>query len=474
MRPRSLVAVLTVLSLSPRVAESQTQEVISRIDSVFAQLDNVRSPGCALGVRHESLELTRGYGMANLELGVAIAPSSVFRIGSVSKQFTAAAIVDLAHQGKLSIDDAVTRFLPEMMTQRGRNNITIRHLLNHTSGVRDYLTLMSLAGKSDDDFYTTSQALASIERQQETNFTPGSEFLYSNSGYLLLSEIVRRAGGMSLREYAQRRLFEPFSMRQTHFHDDHRHLVANRASGYRPTSQGGFEIDMTTLEMVGDGGVYTTVGDLLIWVDRLWDGTDRSNAMLRALSTRGVLTNGDTIPYALGLRHDEHRGLQTIGHSGGFVGFRADLVRFPNQNLTVVALCNSSIADPSRLTRAVAGVLLEDQMQPAAPERQVASGADRTETDTAPRARLPVDVLRRFAGEYYSPELDVVYSITTVDGALHLGIGGATQATLELETESVFRARGLPLTLRFQREDGEVSGFLLDAGRVENLRFARR
>ena len=412
--------------------------------------------------------------MANLELAVAITPSSVFRIGSVSKQFTAAAIVDLELQGKLSIDDEVTRFLPEMETQLGDGNITIRHLLNHTSGIRDYLTLMSLAGKSDDDFYTTSQALAIIARQQETNFAPGSEYLYSNSGYLLLSEIVHRAGGMSLREYAQRRLFDPFGMRHSHFHDDHRHLVPNRASGYRPTSDGGFEIDMTTLEMVGDGGVYTTVGDLLIWADRLWDGTDRSNAMLRALTTRAVLTSGDTIPYALGLRHDEHRGVHTIGHSGGFVGFRADFVRFPDDDLTVVALCNTSNAQPSRLTRAVAGVLLEDRMQPVAPDRQVASGEDRTESEDAPHASLPVDVLRRLAGEYYSRELDVVYSITIVNGALHLGIGSATQATLEPETETVFRARGLPLTLRFRPLAGEGLGFLLDAGRVKNLRFLKR
>ena len=330
------IAALSVIAwvLTPIPATAQDASLLARVDSIFAQFDNTRSPGCAIGVIQDGeFSFKRGYGMANLEYGIANSPSSVFRIGSVSKQFTAAAIVLLAQRGKLSLDDDIREYVPEVPAYE--RTITIRHLLHHTSGLRDYLTLMYLAGQSDDDFYTDDELVAMLARQQELNFAPGDQHLYSNSGYFLLSQIVRSASGLSLREYAQQHLFGPLGMTHTHFHDDHTHIVPMRASGYAPSGPGEYSTSMTTLGMVGDGGVFTSVDDLLQW-ERFFHSepsanlpTDRPEEFWHEMLRNGVLTNGDTLSYALGLGHGEYRGLPMISHGGGFVGFRAQVVRFP-------------------------------------------------------------------------------------------------------------------------------------------------
>ncbi|MDH3424214.1 MAG: beta-lactamase family protein, partial [Gemmatimonadota bacterium] len=239
----------------------------SRVDSVFSEYDRSNTPGCAVGVvRNGRLEYGRGYGMANLDHGIAITPQTVFRTGSVGKQFTAAAIAIAARDGAISLDDPVRRWIVELPSYPV--DPTIRQVVHHTSGLRDYLTLMSLRGLRDDDYYTPEDVRAVIARQRELNFTPGSEFLYSNSGYFLLGEIIREATGMTLDEYAQSRIFRPLGMTHSHFHDDHNHIVPLRATGYAPTD-GGYRVSATTLDMVGDGGVFTSVEDLALWVDAL-------------------------------------------------------------------------------------------------------------------------------------------------------------------------------------------------------------
>jgi CubicO group peptidase (beta-lactamase class C family) len=413
--------------------------------------------------------------MANLEYGIANSPSSVFRIGSVSKQFTAAVIVLLAQRGELSLDEDIREYVPELPAYE--RTITIRHLLHHTSGLRDYLTLMYLAGKSDDDFYTDDELVAMLARQQELNFPPGDQHLYSNSGYFLLSQIVRSASGLSLREYAQQHLFGPLGMTHTHFHDDHTHIVSKRASGYAPSGPGEYSISMTTLGMVGDGGVFTSVEDLLQW-ERFFHSeasaispTDRTEEFWRETLRKGVLTNGDTLSYALALGHGEYRGLPMISHGGGFVGFRAQVVRFPTERMSIICLCNVSVANPTRFSQRVADVLLEDRLepQPERPERQQPS------PEAGESEPLPLDSQQKqeLAGFYYSGELDITYEVTIVQGELVLRVGNDLDGQLRLSATDEMRRGGV--TLRFERSgDGQITGFLLDAGRVRNLRFVKR
>ncbi len=468
-RSSSLVLAGALLAGALFVVDAYAQEagLEARVDNVFAEYDNTRSPGCALGViRDGRFVLKRGYGMANLEHGVPNSPSTVFRIGSTSKQFTAAAIVLLAAEGKLSLDDDIRRFLPEMRDYG--TPLTIRHLLHHTSGVRDYLMLMNLAGRRGDDWYTDDEVVSMVARQRELNFEPGERMLYSNSGYFLLSQIVKRASGMSLREYAAERIFGPLGMEHTHFHDDHSEIVPNRASGYAPAEGGGFRISMTTLDMVGDGGVFTTVEDLYHWDQNFYRAEVGGQSFLDQLLTRGVLSNGDTLDYALGLGHAVYRGLHIVRHGGAFVGFRADMMRFPSERFTVICLCNLSRARPGRLAERVADIYLEDRLEPV---EEVPEEA-RQEAEEEEPLELSAEQLAAYAGDYYSEELDVTYRLRVEGDTLRLFLGNWLDSPLVPSEPGVFRA-GV-LTFRFTREARErLSGFLLDAGRVRNLRFER-
>jgi CubicO group peptidase (beta-lactamase class C family) len=469
--PIVLTGLLLMLLLESTVA--QTTGAAFRVDSVFAMYDNTRSPGCAVGVIHKGeFVFRRGYGMANLEYGIPLASSSVFRIGSTSKQFTAAAMVLLAQDGRISLNDDIRKYLPELPDYGVQ--VTIRHLLHHTSGIRDYLTLAYLAGLRDDDFFTDEDVVTMLSRQRELNFSPGGEHLYSNSGYFLLSQIVKRVTGVSLKQYAQERLFGPLGMANTHFHDDHTHIVPQRATGYAP-SDSGFRISITTLEMVGDGGIFTSVDDLLEW-DRFFYAPsvydlhlDRPNDFWTVMLTRGVLNKGDTLNYALGLTHGEYRGLKVISHGGAFVGFRAEMMRFPEQSFTVICLCNLSRSHPTALARQVADIYLGDLMGPKPDPQDGSSAAGSGERESEPLPLSPGQ-LAEYTGTYYSAELDVTYRISLANGDLRLEVGNDLDG--RLRRSAVDRMRRGGVTLQFQRDaDGMITGFVLDAGRVKNLGF---
>lgn len=445
-----------------------TDSATAAIDEIFAMYDDTRSPGCAVGVvRGDRLTFARGYGMADLEHGVPLGPESVFRIGSVSKQFTAAAVVLLAVEGTISLDDPVTRWVPELPDYGPE--LTVRRLLHHTSGVRDYLTLTRLAGYRDFDWYDDEDLLAMLARQRETNFPPGSEYLYSNSGYWLLSEIVKRATGRSLADFAEDRFFDPLGMDATHFHDDATRIVPRRAVGYAPTEEG-YRISTTTLPMIGDGGVFTSVEEMALWARQLADPSVAGPAWLDLMLTRGVLTSGDTLDYAMGLQHDVHRGLPTVGHGGSFVGYRADLTRFPDQDLTVTTLCNRSDARPSALSLQVADVLLADAMDPAPPPEE-APAREGPGEDT-PVVELSPEQLDRWAGSFRSDELDVIYDLRREEGEIVLLMGGRAETRLTPVAEDVLSGGGLRLRAITSGNE-RVEAFVVEAGRVTNLSFER-
>ena len=415
-------------------------------------------------VENGELILGRGYGMANLEHGLAITPRTVFRIGSVSKQFTAAAIALLAQQGRISLDADVREYLPEL--PQYEHPVSIRHLIHHTSGIRDYLVLMRLTGKRNADYYTDPEVLEMLARQQELNFQPGDEHLYSNSGYFLLSQIVLRVTGQTLREYAQEAILGPLGMTHSHYHDDRNHIVSNRATGYAPTEEG-FRISVTQLEMVGDGGVFTTVEDLVHWVRNFDEPRVGGAPFLETMLSRGGLNDGETLAYAFGLSHGEHRGLRTVSHGGSFVGYRADITTYPDEGLDLITLCNVSDANPTRLARRVAEVFLGDRMEPApdADGRLVRAGRP------AGGPAVRVD-LSRLAGRYYSAELDTTYEIRIGNGEAKLRAGRGMDLALTPTDPDTFRAGSLTLHVNWAG-GGRAQGFSVDAGRVQHLEFTR-
>ena len=384
------------------------------VDAIFADYATPASPGCALGViRDGDFVYRRGYGMANLEYGIPLDPQSVFRIASTSKQFTAMAVALLAESGQLGLDDPVSRWFPEF--PGWAQNMTVRQLVLHTSGIRDYLELAFLAGKSDDaDYYDDEWVLELLARQRETNFPPGEQFLYSNSGYLLLAHLVKRASGQTLREFAQARIFGPLGMDDTHFHDDHGEIVPRRASGYAPEGDA-FRISMTTLDLVGDGGVFTTIDDLLAWdrnfyANRLGGG----QKLIERMVTPGRLSDGEALDYAFGLDIGSYRGLRSVSHGGAFVGFRAELLRFPDASFSVAVLCNRSDAAPDALARRVADRYLEAEF--TAESSSAAPLAD----GAAPGETLALDerLMHAYAGDYWEDREAFAAEIRFEDGRL--------------------------------------------------------
>ena len=460
-----VVLVAAVASAALTVATSaQTALDRAAIDAVFADLTDVPAPGCALGVvRDGELVYGRGYGLANLEHGIPITTESVFRIGSVSKQFTAAVVAIAAMDGHLALDDPLRKWIPGLPDYG--EPLTIRHALNHTSGLRDYLTLMRLRGLRGDDFYTGAELIAVQVRQEELNFPPGSEFLYSNSGYFLLTEAVARAVGESFKDYAEEILFAPLGMSHSHFHDDHDHIVPLRADGYAPLRGGGFRTSMTSLDMIGDGGVYTSIDDMVPWVVAL-DSDALRPGLTGTLETRGVLTSGEQIDYAMGQRHSAYRGLATVGHGGSFVGFRADVLRFPSERTSIVTLCNRADGRPSARALAVADVVLADRLGPRAPERGSVAGGGGAAPTTS-----PVGDPSPYVGTYHSAELDVAYDFVEVDGTLVVRAGaGIDDRVVRIVGDTLRAGAG---TFRFSRAGDDVTGFELDAGRVVHVRFER-
>ena len=413
-------ALLVPLLLASVVSAGQPDSRTGQVNALFKNYDRADVPGCGLGIIQDGRFIyQRGYGMANLDYGIPILPQTVFRLGSVSKQFAAMAIALAAADGKLSLDDDVQKHLPELKNLSAP--VTIRHMLYHTSGIRDYLDLMDVAGiRSEDDYYTVEDAFAMIARQRHLNFPPGDEYLYSNSGYFLISQIIPRVTGKSLREWASEKIFKPLGMNNTQFLDDLRMVVPNRATGYRRTKGGGFEIDVSKLDLVGDDGVFSTVDDLLLWDQNLYENRLGGAAVLKEMLTPGVLNDGVTQEYALGLDVSTYRGLNTVGHDGSWVGYRAGILQFPEQEFSVVCLCNRSDAEPMDLARRTADIYLDEHME----SQPVSAG-------------LPIEVGR--VGEYWGERTGEFVEVANEEEGPVLKIDGDSYRLLG-RGENRFRA----------------------------------
>jgi CubicO group peptidase (beta-lactamase class C family) len=349
----TLIALL--LFISPFLYASKKQG--NAVDKIFAEWSKPGAPGAAVGViKDGKLIYAKGYGLANLEYDIPNDADSVFRIASTSKQFTAACIVLLAERGELNLTDTLDKFLPDFPDYA--KDITIRHLLNHTSGIRDYLTLADLKGLGVEDYYQDKDVISWLVNQTELSFPPGEEYLYSNSGYWLLGKIVEQVAGMNMAEFAEQEIFKPLNMAHTHFHNNHKKIVRKRASGYTPTNGDSYEISMTSLDMIGDGGIFTTINDIKKWDDAFYQSSVLSPEFWQEMSTQGVLNNGEQISYASGLIIDDYKGLKTVSHGGAFVGFRAELLRFPEQKFTVAIFANRGDTNPSVMAYRVADVFL--------------------------------------------------------------------------------------------------------------------
>ncbi|HEU4420162.1 MAG TPA: serine hydrolase domain-containing protein [Planctomycetota bacterium] len=452
----------------PPVAVGATADALqARVDELCAAWNKPDSPGCVVGVvRDGDLVFARGYGMANLEHSVPISASTVFDLGSTSKQFTAACIGLLAQQGKLSVDDDVRRWIPELRDYGAP--ITVRHLLHHTSGLRDYLDLFLLAGRKSEDWTTRAQALAMIARQKQLNFQPGERHLYSNSGYFLLAQIVERASGTSMAKFAEHQIFAPLGMRDTHVHEDHRLLVPARASGYSPRDEGGFGIDMSDFEQTGDGAVMTTVVDLAKWDRNFTTRQVGGEQLQRFLHEHGRLNDGSELPYCGGLVVDTFRGLERVSHGGAWAGYRAQLMRFPQHKLSVICMSNLATIDPSSICAEIANFVLAAHMSAEARPRERTQPRAPITPPPAPTA----EVMLGYPGVYESKELEERAEIALRGGSLFLGEVGLADYELPVLAPDRFGTPGF--TVEFARDAaGAITGFHCGTDRARNLFFAK-
>jgi CubicO group peptidase (beta-lactamase class C family) len=537
-----LLAVAVALSL----AQAPPSDPQARVDEIFKEFAAPGSPGCTVAVYQDGKSvLSRAYGMANLDHDVRLTPSSIFHVASVSKQFTAAAILLLAADGKLSLDDDIRKHVPEL-PDFGKT-ITIRHLIHHTSGIRDQWSLLGLAGwRYSRDLITDDDVLSVLSRQRELNFAPGEQHLYSNSGYTLLAMITSRVSGKSFREFTDERIFKPLGMTNTHFRDDFAEIVKHQAYGYT-RQKDVFKLSVTNFDTAGATSLLTTVEDLAKWDANFQKPIVGGAGFIAAMEQRGRLNDASDIDYASGIVHGTHRGLKTISHGGADAGYRSALLRYPQQRFGVSTLCNLAETNPTQLAQRVAEVYLDGQMQPAtatasgsqaevplpaaelsalaglywnardamarlyvvedgqlkmriSPQQTIrlkSIGNRRFVPDpptptliifdangmtagpeTGPRtafqrveqfAPTPAQ-LEAFAGVYRSDEIEATYRMAINDGRLRLERLKSAPSVLEPLVVDTFASQ--PGVIRFTRNaSGEVTGFVLEAGRVRGMKF---
>jgi CubicO group peptidase (beta-lactamase class C family) len=441
-----------------------------QVDELFKPWASPDSPGAAVLVMHQGQVVhAKGYGMANLEHGIPIRPNTVFDIASVSKQFGAMAIALLEADRQLSLDDDVRKHVPELPEFAHR--ITIRHLVHHTSGIRDWPGTLSIAGWDYQDVISFDQILRMAFHQRDLNFKPGDAYAYSNTGYNLLAEIVKRVSGKSFRQFCDERIFQPLGMRQTHFHDDHTEVVPGRAESYRPGPNGRFQHVVSSLTALGSSSLFTTVEDLSKWIANF--ESDRpivgGRAVVERLHERGVLNSGERISYAFGQGIGEYRGLLVVNHTGGWAGYRSIVERFPDQRFAVVILANAANMNPGALARQIVDRYLADQLKPVA-----AASAGRGRGGASEAAWKPTAAdLQAYTGEYRSAELLTSY-VFVVEGnelvARHFRTGDRRLRPVEVDR---FQAPAFG-EIRFIRgASGVIEGLTANSDRIRLLRFDR-
>ncbi|MDQ3169407.1 MAG: serine hydrolase [Acidobacteriota bacterium] len=461
------ICAAVIFAAAPSAVAQSIAVPEARVDAVFATW-SASTPGCAVGVARGGLPvLQKAYGMADLEHGVANTPETIFEAGSVSKQFTAAAVLLLAQDGKLSLDDPARKYLPELPDYGAP--LTIRHMLQHTSGLRDWGEVASMAGwPRGSRVHTHAHVLDIVSRQTSLNFPSGTQYSYSNTGYNLAAVIVARVSGMSLAQFTRRRIFEPLGLTRTSWRDDFTRIVKDRAIAYA-AGPSGFRTNMPFENVYGNGGLLTTVGDLLKWNENFVTGKVGGAAFIALQQEPGRFNDGRPHPYAMGLRVGEYNGVAAISHSGATAGYRAYLTRFPGQHLSVAVLCNAASGSPAQAALKVATLYLGNAIS-AAPvvEEDDADAVRRATPEFTPSAAD----LDGYLGTYESDEVQAAVQIVRDGGTLVMTRRPDTRTVLRPVARDAFDAGGRTVTFR-RDAGGAVTALSLGAGRVFDMRFRR-
>src|SRR5690349_17829874 len=447
------VFTLVVLLSSATWAQVPDKEkVIAGAERAFEKVSKAYiapAPGCAAAVSlNGDVVFEKAFGLADLELNVPNTTQTIFESGSVAKQFTAAALVLLQQDGKLSIDDPVRKYIPELPEYGAP--LTIRHLLNHTSGLRDWGTVMSLTGAGRGDRVIGQDlALDVITHQRGLDFTPGSEYSYSNSGYNLAAIIVERVSKQKFPAFVEERLFKPLGMKNSSWRDDYQRIVPGRAQAYARQGNGPWKLNMPFMNVYGNGGMLTAVGDWMKW-NAMLDSQSLGAPLVAALETRGVLNDGRKISYALGLQVDTYKGLKDVSHGGATAGYQTFLARYPDNKVSVAVMCNGTSPSAGQIAANIT-----DEIFGPYPE------APKTEP-----AKVSEDELKRFVGIWrsektHAPARFVIENgVSRWSGARATPMGGGQFTAGGNQLKFTFDKDGKPVSAETGDSDSEVRRFI--------------
>lgn len=454
---------LSIQSIKPKASTPNEM-----VDELFTPWDSDDTPGASVAVvRDGEIIYKKGYGMANLEYDIPNTPSTVFHIASVSKQFTAFSILLLEKDGKLSLDDDIRKYIPEV-PDFGKT-ITLRHLATHTSGMRDQWNLLSMAGWRMDDVITKEHVLKLISKQKELNFNPGDEYLYCNTGFTLLAEVVARVSDQTFAEFTESRIFDPLKMNSTLFYDDHEKIVKNRAYSYYDGPKG-FKKSVLSYANVGATSLFTTVEDLSLWSLNFAQPKVGDQAIIEKLNTLAVLNNGKTFGGALGQFVGKYKGLNEIQHGGADAGYRTYLTRFPDENFSVVVFSNSAQFNSGGMAHKVVDIYLKDKIKEA-PKKEAPK-----EEKPGEKVEIAPKTLATYKGKY-ELQPGFVITIKETEGGLEAQATGQPTVKLAAISLTKFQVVGVPATLEFVPNDGEQvqvvklaqGGQIMDANRIKEF-----
>ena len=446
-----------------------------QIDNLFSAY-NQATPGVAVAVvKDGKIIFKKGYGTANLEYDTPITPKTVFQIASVSKQFTAFSIYLLEKQGKISLEDDIRKYVPEV-PDFGKT-VRIKHLLAHTGGIRDQWSLLTLAGWRMDDIITTEHILKIISRQKELNFEPGSQFLYSNSGYTLLAEVAARASGKTFAEYTKENIFAPLGMNDTQFYDDANRIVKNRAGSYEKVN-GAYRKMNLNHSTVGATGLLTTVEDLSKWALNFESPKVGDAELIRRFNEPSLLNNGQPVLFAVingensyhakGQFTRNYRGVDLLNHSGHDAGFRTFLLRFPEKKLSIIALSNDEHINIFQTSFTIAGFYLKNDLKEMPNVNPVSPASKKDQPVKESNTNL-----KDFEGKFYSEELNTDYTAKTRNGKLVLSHTRLSDAELTETGKDKFAGNiEFAVEVEFLRDkDNAVTGFKISNFGAKNVRF---
>ena len=455
MRRKPFLFVLTVIALLSTATLAQVPDkakVVAGAERAFEKYTKeyvAPAPGCAAAVSlNGDVVFEKAFGLADLEHNVPNTPQTIFESGSVAKQFTAAALVLLQQDGKLSLDDPVRKYIPELPDYGAP--LTIRHLLNHTSGLRDWGTVMGLTGAGRGDRVVTQDlALDVITHQRALDFTPGSEYSYSNSGYNLAAIIVERVSKQTFPAFVEERLFKPIGMKNSSWRDDYQRVVPGRAQAYSRQGNGPWRLNMPFMNVYGNGGMLTTVGDWMKW-NAMLDSHSLGGPLVTALETRGVLNDGRKIAYALGLTVGTYKGMKDVSHGGATAGYQTFLTRYPDNKVSVAVMCNGTSPGAGGIAASITDEIFGPFPETSKPEA----------------AKVSEDELKKFAGVWrnektHAPARFVIENgVSRWSGARLVPMGGGQFTAGDNQLKFTFDKDGKPMFAEIVDSDGEVRRFV--------------